>query len=83
MFLVGQLAKEQQVGGALVAEVVPGQLAAHQLLHAVAAVVELALAGDALAVHGFAGDDFGNVGKAVSTPLPFKSRRPRFTSYFR
>ena len=64
VFLVGQLAKEQQVGGALVAEVVPGQLAAHQLLHAVAAVVELALAGDALAVHGFAGDDFGNVGKA-------------------
>ena len=64
VFLVGQLAKEQQVGGALEAEVVLFGLAADELLHAVAPVVELALAGDALAVHGFAGDDFGNVGKA-------------------
>ena len=61
--LVGQLAHQQQVGDALKAQLVLAQLP-DQLLDAVAAVPQLAVAGRLFAVHHARGHDLGDVGQA-------------------
>ena len=69
LFPVRELAEKQQVGGLLKAEAVFGGEAADEVLDIDAAVVELAVAGDLLAVDHFEGVDPGDVGEPGADAL--------------